>query len=146
MRIISKESAQVILGLFQRTDNKRKENMIMNKIRMSFLFLLVVLSLFCLTACGSNTDNSPSNTSTTQATSGSQAGSGSTGMSGSTGSGESNRDAGNTGPTGSAGTGAAGETGREESTGVFGGIMEDVEDGVDNLTGEDASRASDESK
>ncbi len=74
----------------------------MKKIRMSFLFLLVVLSLFCLTACGSNTDNSPSNTSTTQATSGSKAESGSAGMSESTGNG------------GSTGTKASGETSQEE--------------------------------
>lgn len=118
----------------------------MKKFRMSFLFLLVVLSLFCLTACGSNTNNSPSNTSTTQATSGSQAESGSTGMSGSTGSGESSRAAGSAESNGSAGTKASGETIQEESTGVFGGLMEDVENGVDNLTGDDTSRASDESK
>ena len=108
--------------------------MIMKKIRMSFLFLLVALSLFCLTACGSNTDNSPSNTSTTQATSGSKAESGSAGMSESTGNG------------GSTGTKASGETSQEESTGVFGGLMADVEKGVDDLTGDDTSRASDESK
>lgn len=117
----------------------------MKMIRMSILFLLVVLSLFCLTACGSNTDNSPTKASTTQATSGSQAESGSTGMSESTGNGGSNA-SGNAGTTGSTGTKASGEAGQEESTGVFGGLMDDVEKGVDDLTGDDTSRASDESK
>lgn len=121
----------------------------MKKMKMSALLMLTLLSLFCLTACGSNKNNAGTGTSaaqSSQATTG--ANTESTGNSSGVTSGTANSTGGTSGSTsGTAGTSGAGSSDREESSpGVIEGLMDDVEDGVEDLTGNDSSRASDESK
>ena len=109
----------------------------MKKMKMSVLFLLALLSVFCLAACGSNTNGSTTGTSSSASQSSSSTAQEST----SGGSGNAG-----TGSTGSSGTNASGAAKEESSSGVLDGLMEDVEQGVDDLTGDRDSRASDESK
>lgn len=145
------------MGSIIREDNERKENGIMKKMKISVLFLLTLTAVLLLSACGNNKNNAGSQSSGAQTNQSSSAAptesTGGAGISESSGSvsgagntGNSNG-TGNTGNTGSAGTGASDKTDPEESSsGVLEGLMDDVEQGVEDLTGDDASRASDESK
>lgn len=129
----------------------------MKKMKISVLFLLTLTAVLLLSACGNNKNNAGSQSSGAQTNQSSSAAptesTGGAGISESSGSvsgagntGNSNG-TGNTGNTGSAGTGASDKTDPEESSsGVLEGLMDDVEQGVEDLTGDDASRASDESK
>lgn len=145
------------MGSIIKEDNERKENGIMKKTKISVLFLLTLTAVLLLSACGNNKNNAGSQSSGAQTNQSSSAAptesTGGAGISESSGSvsgagntGNSNG-TGNTGNTGSAGTGASDKTDPEESSsGVLEGLMDDVEQGVEDLTGDDASRASDESK
>ncbi|MCI8660649.1 MAG: hypothetical protein HFG57_11695 [Lachnospiraceae bacterium] len=105
----------------------------MKKMKISALLLLVLMTVCGVTACGNNNDTtSGSSTSQTNQTSSAA----STESSGSTGISESSAN----------GSRATSGSGEESSTGVIGGLIDDVEQGVEDLTGNDASRASDESK
>lgn len=114
----------------------------MKKIRMSFCILLLTLTVFGLAGCSDknngNQGTTTSQSSQTESSSGqSSSGSGASAESGGSGmSGESG------GTGGSAGAGSQ----EESSTGVIDGLMDDVEKGVDDLTGQTTSAASDESR
>ena len=115
----------------------------MKKIRISALFLLMLL-VFSLTACGDNTNSGTSTESCASAgTSGNAGTSGSSGTTGS--SGVSNSSNASPGPGSSTTNGTSGSV-QESSKGVIDGLVDDVEQGVEDLTGETTSRASDESK
>ena len=89
----------------------------MKKITMSVLLLLSLLAIFCLTACGSNQDNTTAGTSaaqTTQSTTGSKKES--TGSTSSSTSGSNKTDDGN------------GSHNQASSPGVIEGLIDDVED------------------
>lgn len=109
----------------------------MKKIRISFCILLLSLMVAGLAGC-SNRDNANQGTTggrTTQAeTSAGQTGSGAAGQSGGSGMESS-------GSSNSSGSGQ-----NESSTGVIDGLMDDVENGVNDLTGETSSAAADESR
>lgn len=107
----------------------------MKKMKMSVLFLLALLSVSCLVACGGNQNDSTTGTSASSSQSSSSAAQEST----SGGSGTA-------GTSSSTGTNASGDAGEESSQGVLDGLMDDVEQGVDDLTRDGDSRASDESK
>lgn len=114
----------------------------MKKIRISFCILLLSLMVAGLAGC-SNRDNANQGTTggrTTQAeTSAGQTGSGAAGQSG--GSGMEN----GSGSSGNGGN-SSGSGQDESSTGVIDGLMDDVENGVNDLTGETSSAAADESR
>ena len=81
----------------------------MKKLRSYVFTAMLLMSVFCLTACGSGSNSADqSRGETTAAT-------------------ETAMDSGN---------------GREESTGVIDGVMEDVKDGVEDITGAVESEAS----
>ena len=112
----------------------------MKKIKMSLCILLLSLTVVGLAGCSNknSTDQSKAGGQTTQAetTAGQTTGAGAEGQTG--GAGMSG---------GNGGTSTGGSTENEESsTGVIDGLMDDVENGVDDLTGETTSSAADESR
>lgn len=119
----------------------------MKKIKICTFAILLMMTMAVLTACSTKDSgtNETMNPSTSQSTSGTNqgtmnesgsdtAGNGSTGTkesSASKGSGQTNRDGAD----------------EESSTGVIGGMIDDVEDGVDDmLNGSDSSSKSNENK
>lgn len=115
----------------------------MKKIRFAVCVMMLALAMFCMTGCG-NKDNSGQGSSSQTTTSSSK-------ESGST-SGGTDQTGGNTegsssenGTAGSTGSSGANESG---SGGVIEGLVDDVERGVDDLTGDDSSTtaAADESR
>ncbi len=119
----------------------------MKKMKIPVLFLLALLSVFCLTACGNNKNDSTTGTSAPQTSqSSSSAASESSGGSNDTGSTGDSGNNGSSAGTKNDGANAAYNENEESSSGVLDGLMDDVEQGVDDLTGDDGSRASDESK
>ncbi len=122
----------------------------MKKIRISAFFLLTLLVL-CLTACGDNSNSGTAGSSASQSgmsstgTSAESSGTaGATGTSGTTGASNGSNASGGPG-SGAANNGTSGSV-QESSKGVMDGLVDDVEQGVEDLTGESTSRASDESK
>lgn len=117
----------------------------MKKIRMSFCILLLTLTVFGLAGCSDKNNGNQgtitSQSSQTESSSG-QSSSGSGASEESSGSGMSGESGGSGGAGGSAGAGSQ----EESSTGVIDGLMDDVEKGVDDLTGQTTSAASDESR
>lgn len=118
----------------------------MKKIRKSVWMLLFVLMIFSMTACGrNNTNNTGQGSGTSQSsgvTNGGENAGGGTGTTGAgtTGAGGAAEGAGGTSgsTTGAAGSSSgAGSTGRteESSTGVINGLIDDVERGVNDVTG-----------
>lgn len=108
----------------------------MKKIRICIFMLMLMLSVFALTACGGR-DNSTDQTATQTTTqnNSSQSGSQDDFRNGSQGMNES-------------GSGQSDLYTEEESTGVIDGMMNDVESGVNDLldTTDQESNRSDESK
>lgn len=102
----------------------------MKKIRICFLGVLLAMTLFALTACGrddnaQNNSNAGGSNTTTQSTSGGDTGNSTTESSG-TGS----------GTTGN-GTSGNNSSTQESSTGVIDGMIDDVEQGVNDMLGDD---------
>lgn len=127
----------------------------MKKIRISFCILLLALTVAGLAGCSNNKDKGQGSTggSTTQtetssgAQSGGASGESSSGVTNSTGgSGEAGSGKSGSGTNGSGTNGSGGSAGEESSTGVIDGLMDDVERGVEDLTGETGSGAADESR
>lgn len=108
----------------------------MKKIRICMFTILLTMSMLALTACSSDNNSGRSNNSsgTTQSTTATGSGSGETTTGTTNGTGSSN------------GTNGRTNNNQEESsTGVIGGMMDDVERGVDDMIdGSDASNASEE--
>ncbi len=113
----------------------------MKKIRKSVWMLLFVLMIFSMTACGrNNTNNTGQGSDTSQSSGVPNGGENTGGGTGTTGAGGAAEGAGGTSgsTTGAAGgSSGAGSTGRpeESSTGVINGLIDDVERGVNDVTG-----------
>ena len=113
----------------------------MKKIKITTFAILVVMTVAVLTACSSKDPamDQTTNPSTSQSTSGTNQGTMNE-------SGESST--GNAG-TNESGTGSRSTQGNRDgsSTGVIGGMIDDVENGVDDMmSGRDASTGSNENK
>ncbi|MDD3253186.1 MAG: hypothetical protein PHV18_11565 [Lachnospiraceae bacterium] len=120
----------------------------MKKIRISFCTLLLMLTMISLVGCGS-TNKSGESRGTTQTES-------SSGQSSSSGGGTETTTGGSRGNVGESGsgngtgesgsTGAGGSAREESSTGVIDGLMNDVEKGAEDLTGNRSLAPADESR
>ena len=139
------------LKSFHTKNDNRKETMIMRKVRMSFCVLLIALTVFLVTGC-TNRNNTGNGTAggttgggtTTESTSGAGTNGAAAGESG--GAGVNGGNGGTTGGAGTMNSGGTNGTGNGESGGVIDGIVNDVEKGVNDITGESTSAAADESR
>ena len=115
----------------------------MKKIRISFCTLLLMLAMISLVGCGStNKSGGSQGTSQTESSSGQGSSTGSEGGSETTTGGSR----GGAGESGSGTSGTGGSMQEESSTGVIDGLMDDVEQGAEDLTGNGNSAAADESR
>lgn len=124
----------------------------MKKIKICTFAILFIMSMTVLAACGRKDSGTNQSTSPSSSSSGTGQGSESSAGGSGTNSGTDSTN-GNTGNAGTqesgSGNGASQGSGSEEesSTGVIGGMMDDVEEGMDDmLSGSKGSTETDESK
>lgn len=122
----------------------------MKKMNICTFAILLIMTMAVLTACGRKDSgtNQTTNPSSSQSTSG--ANQGSMNESGTTNGGTDNGNRGNSQMQESTSAGSSSQGGKadeESSTGVIGGMVDDLEDGVDDiLNGTETSRGTNESK
>ncbi len=116
----------------------------MKKIRIAACVMMLALVMLCMTGCGDKNNSGQGSTAQTTTSASSESGSTTGGMD-QTGQNAGGSESGSTGSTGS--SNAAG-TNESTSGGVIEGLVDDVERGVDDLTGDsnNTTAAADESR
>ena len=119
----------------------------MKKIRIAVCVMMLAAVMLCMTGCGDKNNSGQGSSAQTTTSASSESGSTTGGMD-QTGQNTGGSEGGSTGSAGSTGSSDAAGTNESTSGGVIEGLVDDVERGVDDLTGDsnNTTAAADESR